>query len=94
MLTAGVASATDYVTYGTVLVEETHLDRRKVELDAQQLELESRQAAMDVAKQAAHKVADEKDLELKRVRQIANEKLGEAKSRVENLEKKTDTLLG
>ncbi len=39
MAAAGVQAAKDYVTYGTVMVEETHLDRRKDELDTLQAEL-------------------------------------------------------
>ena len=47
LLPAGVASATDYVTYGTVLVEDTHLDRRKAELDAQEAELRDAQLQLE-----------------------------------------------
>lgn len=59
LLPAGVASVTDYVTYGTVLVEETHLDRRKAELEQKAEDLESLRLAAERTVAEAKGQADE-----------------------------------
>ena len=45
MAAAGVEAAKDYVSYGTVMVEETHLDRKKDDLDARQVDLNAKSEA-------------------------------------------------
>ena len=59
LLPAGVASATDYVTYGTVLVEETHLDRRKAELDKEAEELKAQRLIVEQTVTEARREAEE-----------------------------------
>ncbi len=58
LLPAGVESATDYATYGTVLVEETHIDRRKKELNEQQSKMDSTAAAVRLEADKAVKEAE------------------------------------
>jgi len=65
LLPAGVESATDYATYGTVLVEDTHLKDRKEELNAQQAEMAVAAAAARQEAEAAVKAAE---LEAERAR--------------------------
>ena len=50
MVEAGVAAAADYATYGTVMVEQTHIDRFKKEQNV-------RQAALDAQAEALEKTA-------------------------------------
>jgi hypothetical protein len=76
LLPSGVESATDYVTYGTVLVEDTHLDIRKAELDAQQTAMESaaataRQEAEEVVK-AAEEEAEKARLDKEKAERVLN----------------------
>lgn len=63
LLPAGVESATDYVTYGTVLVEDSHLDVRKAELDTLQTAMESAALTARQEAEAAVKEAEKARLD-------------------------------
>lgn len=98
LLPAGVESATDYVTYGTVLVEETHVETRKKELDAQKAELDAtvatvRNKAAALTRKARTARSDALK-ELERVRNLANDKLRERQTEFNALEKRNYHLGG
>ena len=74
---AGVAAAKDYADYGTVMVEETHLERRKADLDAAKAALED---AAVISRQTAESVKLEAEQAVKHVEEMARRRVEASES--------------